>query len=223
MAVPSGEPALVLFNANILSPGPAAPSADTVVISDGLIIWLGDQARLSPSIVANARVVDCAGQTVIPGFIDAHCHVLAYAASLAAIDCSPRNVSSIEDIVHEVSQYATTMPRGEWIRAAGYSEFDLREKRHPTREDLDVVSPHHPVRLNHRSGHACVLNSLALERVGIASDFEEPEGCTVGRDLVTGEPNGLLLEMDSWLEYRIPPLDGFRLRSAVSEAGCRFF
>ena len=222
MAVPSGKPALVLVNANVLTLESSTPRADTVVVNDDRITWVGDQAQLSPSLAANTTVVDCAGQTVVPGFIDAHCHILAYAASLEAVDCSPSNVSSIRDIIREIRHRASVTPFGEWIRAAGYSEFDLCEKRHPTRQDLDVASPHHPVRLNHRSGHACVLNSLALERVGIASDFDEPKGGTVGRDLVTGEPNGLLLEMDSWLEGRIPPLDEFRLRSAVSEASRRF-
>ena len=222
MAVPRGRPTLVLVNANVLTLESSTPRADTIAVNDGRITWVGDQVQLSPSTIANATVVDCGGQTVVPGFIDAHCHILGYAASLDAVDCSPPNVSSIGDVIREIRHRASVTPFGEWIRAAGYSEFDLREKRHPTRQDLDVASRHHPVCLNHRSGHACVLNSLALERVGIASDFEEPKGGTVGRNLVTGEPDGLLLEMDSWLEDRIPPLDKFRLRKAVSEASRRF-
>ena len=211
-----------LLNANVLTLDPATPRANTVVVSDGRIIWVGEHTQLPPSIQAHGDVIDCDGQTVVPGFIDAHCHLLAYAASLVAVDCSPPEVSSIGDIIREVRRWASTTPVGEWIRAAGYSEFDLQEKRHPTRWDIDVAAPHHPVRLNHRSGHACVLNSLALERVGIASDFDEPKGGTVARDLATGQPNGLLLEMDSWLEERIPPLDEHRLREAVAEANYRF-
>ncbi len=222
MAVVSGKPALVLVNANVLTLESSTPRADTVVVNDDRITWVGDHLQVSPSIAADATVFDCGGQTVIPGFIDAHCHILAYAASLEAVNCSSPDASSIGDIIREIRHRASVTPFGEWIRAAGYSEFDLREKRHPTRQDLDIASRHHPVRLNHRSGHACVLNSLALERVGIASDFEEPKGGTVVRDLATGEPNGLLLEMDSWLEYRIPLLDEFSLRKAVGEASRRF-
>ena len=222
MVVPRGRPTLVLVNANVLTLESSTPRADTIAVNDGRITWVGDQVQLSPSTVASATVVDCDGQTVVPGFIDAHCHILAYAAGLEGVDCSPSNVSSIGDIIRKIRHRASVTPFGEWIRAAGYSEYDLREKRHPTRQDLDIASRHHPVRLNHYSGHACVLNSLALERVGIASDFEEPKGGTVVRDLVTGEPDGLLLEMDSWLEDRIPPLDKFRLRKAVSEASRSF-
>ena len=222
MAVPRGRPTLVLVNAKVLTLESSTPRADTIVVNDGRITWVGDQVQISPSIVATATVVDCGGQTVVPGFIDAHCHILAYAAGLEAADCSPPNVSSIGDIIREIRHRASVTPFGEWIRAAGYSEYDLRERRHPTRQDLDAASRHHPVRLNHRSGHACALNSLALERVGIASDSEEPKGGTIGRDLATGEPDGLMLEMDSWLEDRIPPLDKFRLQKAVSEASRSF-
>ena len=167
-------------------------------------------------------MIDCGGQTVVPGFIDAHCHVLAFAASLSAVDCSPSAVSTIDGILREIRRRAEVTPRGEWIRASGYSEFDLREKRHPTCWELDRAAPHHPVRLDHRSGHACVLNSSALERVGIFADTEEPPGGTIVRDLSSGVPNGLLLEMDEWLEGRIPPLSESELNSAVAKASKEF-
>ena len=167
-------------------------------------------------------MINCGGQTVVPGFIDAHCHVLAYAASLSAVDCSPSAEYSIEEILRRISRRAEVTPRGEWIRASGYSEFDLREKRHPTCWELGRAAPHHPVRLDHRSGHACVLNNSALERVGIFADTEEPPGGTISRDLSSSVPNGLLLEMDEWLEGRIPPLSESELSSAVAKASKEF-
>ena len=218
MAALSGRGDVVLHNANVLTLDAALPRADTVVVSGERIAWVGERRRLSPATVAAADVIDCGGQTVVPGFIDAHCHVLAYAASLLAVDCSPDAVSSIGDIQRRIGEQAKNTIRGEWVRAAGYSEFDLREKRHPTRRDLDLASPHHPVRLNHRSGHASVLNSFALERVGIGVDIEEPPGGTIARDLDDGAPSGLLLEMGDWLDGRIPPLNECRLREAVSQA-----
>jgi predicted amidohydrolase YtcJ len=131
-------------------------------------------------------------------------------------------VSDIDDILREIKRVAEVTPRGDWIRATGYSDFDLREKRHPTRRDLDLASPCHPVRLNHQSGHASVLNSLALERVGIGTDTEEPPGGTIARDIEDGKPNGLLLEMSDWLDGSIPPMNEGRLRDAVSQASRMF-
>ena len=74
------------------------------------------------------------------------------------------------------------------------------------------------MRLDHRSGHANVLNSLALERVGIGTDTEEPPGGTIARNLGDGKPDGLLLEMSDWLDGRIPPMNEGWLREAVSRA-----
>ena len=170
---------IALVNGNVLTLDGARPFADTVLVRRGRIRWVGERRNLSAAVLAAAEIIDCGGRTVVPGFIDAHCHILAYAASMEAVDCSPNSVIGIDDILREIRQVAEVTPRGDWIRAAGYSDFDLREKRHPTRLDLDLVSPHHPVRLNHRSGHASVLNSLALERVEIRADTEEPPGGTL--------------------------------------------
>ncbi len=222
MGSEGGSDRLVLLNAIVMTVAASQPRGDMIVVSGGRIAWVGEQSQASPSTFAAADVIDCGGQTVVPGFIDAHCHVLAYAASLSAVDCSPSAVSTIDGILHEIRRRAEVTPRGEWIRASGYSEFDLREKRHPTCWELDRAAPHHPVRLEHRSGHACVLNSSALERVGIFADTEEPPGGTIVRDLSSGVPNGLLLEMDEWLDGRIPQPSESDLSSAVAKASEEF-
>jgi predicted amidohydrolase YtcJ len=77
------------------------------------------------------------------------------------------------------------------------------------------------VRLNHRSGHACVLNSRALELVGISDSTTEPPGTTILRDLTSGVPNGVLLEMDDFLDGKIPPLSKTVLESSTEEASNR--
>ena len=222
MRAHSEQPNIALVNGNVLTLDGAQPHADTVLIRRGSIGWVGERRNLSAAVLSAADVIDCGGRTVVPGFIDAHCHILAYAASLEAVDCSPSAVTDIDDILREIRRVAKVTPRGDWIRATGYSEFDLREKRHPTRLDLDHASPHHPVRLNHRSGHACVLNSLALERVGVGLDTEEPPGGTIARNIRDGEPDGLLLEMADWLDGRIPRMNEGRLREAVSRASSIF-
>jgi len=114
------------------------------------------------------------GRTLIPGFNDAHCHILAFASSLLSVDCSPSVVSSITDIKAQIHKQAQKLTRGTWIRATGYNEFYLAEKRHPNRDDLDEAAPHHPVKLMHRSSHACVLNSIALSLIGISNETQEP-------------------------------------------------
>ena len=151
-------------------------------------------------------------------FHDAHIHLLAYAASLDAVDCRPPGAASIDAIVRAIAARASQTPPGEWLRATGYDHAALSERRHPTRHDLDRAAPRHPVRLDHVSGHAAVLNTPALRRVGIGDDTYEPPGATIARDLETGAPNGLLLEMSAWLNGRIPRPTRVRLAESLGGA-----
>ena len=209
---------LVVHNANIITMDPLRPRAQLIAVEGERITWVGAIEDLEIVRGPRTQIIDCQGKTVVPGFHDAHCHIMAYAATFLSVDCSPASVSSIADIQSAVRQRAATAPEGSWIRATGYNEFYLAEKRHPTRWDLDQAAPDHPVKLTHRTGHACVLNSLGLSLVGIGIEMEEPPGGTIERDLETGEPNGLLLEMDAYLSEKIPPLTDEELRKGVKLA-----
>jgi len=212
-----GRPDLVLYNANVVTLDDRGPRAEIVTVRGGRIVWVGSNADTSSLQSHDTRSIDCEGGTLIPGFVDAHIHLMAYAASLVAVDCRPPSVASITELQRTLRVRAETVPAGEWVRGSGYDEFALREGRLPTRWELDEAVPDHPIRLNHRSGHACVLNSAAMDRVGITSETTEPPGGTIARDLDSGEPSGLLLEMDDYLDGRIPSLsheeleEGFRL------------
>ncbi len=214
-------PDLILHNARVVTLDARRPRADLVAVQGDRIAWVGDQADLARLARPGVRTVDCQGYTLVPGFIDAHCHVLACAASLLAVDCSPAAVRSIADIQEAIRRRARVTPPGQWLRATGYDELALAERRHPTRLDLDEATRDHPVRLVHRSGHACVLNSLALARAGISASTPDPEGGVIDRDWATGEPTGLLLEMDAYLEGRVPPLSESELLEAVALADRR--
>ncbi len=200
------SPDLILYNANVLTVDPAHPSAEMVAIKNGEIVWVGRNEDLNNLKADYTTIFDCQRYTLVPGLIDAHCHVFAYAASLVAVDCSPSVVRSISEIMTAIKKRAEATPQGQWIRATGYNEFYLKEKRHPNRRDIDDAAPRHPVRLNHRSSHACVLNSIALSLVGITSETADPSNGVIERDWDTGEPTGLLLEMDAYLAKTIPPL-----------------
>ena len=213
---------LALTNARLPTLPRARSRPDAIVARNGKIAWIGDTRHIPPSALSGATPIDCNGATILPGFIDAHCHILAYAASLLAVDCSPRAVSSIAEIARAIRRRAAQTPAGEWIRATGYSDFHLAEKRHPTRRDLDAAAPDNPVRLNHRSGHACVLNGAALARIGIRADTPEPPGATIARELDTALPSGLLLDMDDFLDDRIPRLAPADLRRGIALANRRF-
>jgi predicted amidohydrolase YtcJ len=210
---------LLLTNANVITLDPLRPKADGVIMAKGRIRGLqpGDGAAVGPS--AGGRVVDCRGKTLLPGFMDCHFHLHAFAESFVSLDLGPgRRLRSISDIQSQIRKFAGRLPTAKWIRAKGYNEFYLAEKRHPNRWDLDAAAADHPVKLTHRSGHAHVLNSRALALVGVSKTTADPRGGMIERDLATGEPTGLLFEMGDFLAKRIPSLEAQELEQGIRAA-----
>ncbi len=206
-------------NAAAITMDRRCPRADTVLVKGDLMVWVG--LEKDASLAHTDRVIDCAGATLLPGFNDAHIHLLAYAASLRHQDYSRRTLSSIVELRRLLETRALTTPERQWIRGTGYDEFYLAEKRHPTRYDLDPVTPHNPVRLDHRSSHACVLNSRGLEEVGITADTPDPVDGVILRD-DAGEPTGVLLEMNGYVNQRMRVIwDETVLHESVAEASHR--
>jgi len=196
---------LILKNANVITIDPGQPSAELVAIKGDKILLVANSGSLESVRGTKTRVIDCQGKTLVPGFNDAHCHIFSFLRKLISIDLSPPSVSSIDDIKAAIRQKAENTPPGQWITGTDYNDFYLDEKHHPTRWDIDEVAPHHPVVLSHRSLHACVLNSLALSLAGITGETEEPPGGRIVRDLNTGEPNGLLIEMLGYIREEVMP------------------
>jgi len=198
---------LILIEATIITLDPRFPETDWAVIAKDRIAEIGHKSDWKALRKKGATVIDCRGKTILPGFIDTHLHVASYAKSLVTLDLAPRmDIGSISDIQTRIRGHALCVSPDNWILGKGYNEFYLAEKRHPDRWDLDQAAPNHPVRLTHRSGHAHVLNSPALKRVGIGRETGDPPGGMVERDLKTGEPTGLLYEMGGFLSDRIPPI-----------------
>jgi len=87
------EADLILYNANVLTIDPEIPKAKLVAVKGERIIYVGDDDKLSDLEGPKTQKIDCRGRTLIPGFNDAHCHILAFASSLLSVDCSPSVVS----------------------------------------------------------------------------------------------------------------------------------
>ena len=211
---------LVLFNARIITLDAMRPIAQAVAIRGERILAVGSDPE--PWTGPGTRLMDCQGKTIVPGFNDAHCHILAFVQSLLSLDFSPASVMSINQMQAVLRKHVQQVPPGSWITTTGYNEFYLAEKRHPTRWDIDEAAPHNPVRILHRSGHAQVLNSLALSQVGISIDTPEPPGALIDRDIESGEPDGLLFEMNNWVAEKIPHLSPAELEKWLTVANKQY-
>jgi predicted amidohydrolase YtcJ len=164
--------------------GCAAPKADSILLgrvrnggasgSDDAVAIVGDRiARVGVrrEVLAmrgpRTRVFEAPNGAIVPGFVDAHVHLVALARRASEVDCSKDRARSIGEIQEILRGAARVRPAGSWIRAFGYDEAFLTEKRPPTVADLDAAVPNHAVRLLHRTGHAVVLNGLAWDRLGM--------------------------------------------------------
>ena len=198
---------LLLLNARVLDlhapPNASLSIHQAVAIGSGRIISVGRNDEVSASAGPAARVIDCNGLTLMPGLVDCHCHLLALGSTLRGLDCGPQAACSISTLQQLVKNRADLTPPGGWIRGFGYDDNALAEKRHPNRWDLDPVAGGHPVRLDHRSRHASVLNSRGLELLGITSETPDPVEGVIDRDPASGTPTGLLLEMGGFLRRRL--------------------
>ncbi len=207
---------LILFDANVITMDPVHPNAQWVAIKNGRILAVAEKNSFKELRHKHTKLIHCNGRTVLPGFIDSHLHFHGLAESLVTLNLEPRNnVRSLSDIQDKIGQLSKELPSGTWIRARGYNEFYLAEKRHPTRWDLDVATPFHPTRLTHRSGHAHVLNSLALSLVHISKETGDPPGGLIDRNIETGEPTGLLYSMGDYLAKAIPPIENDQMEHGI--------
>jgi predicted amidohydrolase YtcJ len=137
------------------------------------------------------RVVDLAGSAVLPGFNDAHAHVVYYGLTRFAADLT--GARGIDDILERLREHARRLKPGEWLLGMGYRTDELTERRQPHSTELDRATGDRPAFIDERGGHARVANSAALEAASITADTPNPHGGRIGRDL-NGAPNGLLLE-----------------------------
>ncbi|MDI9638787.1 amidohydrolase [Kamptonema cortianum] len=130
------------------------------------------------------------GKWILPGFIDAHCHILPTGLDLQKLhlgDCQ-----SPEDVLDKVAARDRELGDGDWLMAVHYDQTKFPGAEHLTRHQLDAVTTR-PTILRHVNGHASVANSTALIHAGITNETKDPDGGTFVRD-ASGELTGVLLE-----------------------------
>ncbi len=193
---------LILANARVLTLDPLNPSAEAVAVARDRIEAVGSTRYVSSFRGSQSVVIDCRGLPLIPGIHDAHTHIMATAASQSGLDCRSTGLDSVGKLLAAIGKRRAALSSGHWIRGYGLEPEALREERYPTRWELDSVTPQHPVRLEHSSGHAALLNSRALAMAGIDADTPDPPDGVIDRD-ENGVPTGLLLEMGAYLRERL--------------------
>lgn len=203
-------PGLLLF---LLTPAAAAapqPSADTVyrhgavytvdavrswaeavAVRDGQIVYVGTDAGAAAWIGAETRVIDLDGRMLLPGFHDAHVHLVGGGIELG--ECDLNGKLELPEILETIRQFAAKHPEKRWIRGGGWAL--TIEAGNPHKALLDEIVSDRPVILSAFDGHTYWANSKALQIAGITKDTPDPPRGRIERDPATGEPTGTLREL----------------------------
>jgi predicted amidohydrolase YtcJ len=195
----------VFLDGRILTLDPRRPSATAVAVGGGRVRALGGTRDVQRWRDRYTRVFELRGATVIPGLVDTHAHMDR--EGLKHLYPSLARCRSIADVQALIRAQAARRPPGEWIvtMPVGAPPFyldqpgSLRERRWPTRADLDAAAPRHPVYLRGIWGYwnrppvYSVANSAALALAGVDRHTVAPSGVEIVKD-AAGEPTGVLVE-----------------------------
>ena len=186
---------ILITNVRLITMNPEQPIASAMLIDGDRIVAIGELAELEAQ-AEGAERVDMQGNTLMPGFIDAHGHFPGSGLTELVVDLnSPPigRIESISDLQQAMQAQLAEASEDGWLVGMGYDDSLLLEKRHPHRSELDAISSDVPIFIMHVSGHMGVANSLARERLNITADTPDPEGGHIEKD-ANGELTGLLEE-----------------------------
>ncbi len=199
----NAEVSLLIHNATIYTMDPQNPRASAMLVShDGEILQLGEGQSLLMA-HPDARHLDLAGNTVLPGLIDAHGHLYGLAISLSQAPL--QGTTSKEGVIRILREHEAKLADGDWLLGRGWDQNDWPVTAFPTRGDLDSVFPDRPVWLRRIDGHAGWANSAALAMADRElSGSWQPQGGLIHRN-AAGDATGIMVDGAMALVQRSVP------------------
>jgi predicted amidohydrolase YtcJ len=190
---------LIISNAKIYTADSTFSEATAMAINDGKIIAVGNNVDIQTK-YKSSNNIDAKGNTIFPGFIDAHCHFTGYATDMWK--CELMGTKSFEEIVTKIKNYSTNAPM-EWIYGRGWDQNDWAVKQFPSKEILDNLFPNRPVFLKRIDGHAALLNQKALDLAGITAATKIDGGEV---EIKNGKLTGILIDNAMDVAEKVVPL-----------------
>jgi predicted amidohydrolase YtcJ len=208
----AARPDLVIRNARVVTIDSRDRIAEAVAIEGDRIVAVGTNAEVETLAGPNARRIDAAGKTLLPGLDDSHVHPLG--ASSSERDHPIPSFGSLGDVMNYIKERVKVQPKGTWVVVRYAFPTRLAESRFPTRAELDAIAPDHPVL--HQGGPAGVVNSKALELSGVTRDTPDPPAGRIVKDPKTGEPTGMM--RNAYAALKGLPKDAYSGDSAEESA-----
>jgi len=179
---------LIVHHAKVVTVDAKFSIAEAVAVQDGKVVAVGTDADVLKHKGPGTRVIDAGGKLVLPGLMDSHSHPVGAALSEGKEPLP--DPKSLADVFAFIRKKAETTAEGDWIVLRYAFPTRLDEARFPTRAELDMAAPRHPVLYN--AGPACMVNSMALKVSGITKDTMSPPAGQIVKDPATGEPTGMI-------------------------------
>lgn len=198
---------LILFDGKVLTIDRDFTVKSAVAVRDSKIVAVGGNEILRE--YHAPKTIDLKGRVLMPGFTDTHVHIIPQGKR----DIELSSVTSIAELQDRVRVKVRQLGPGAWVTGTGWDEAQFKERRNPSRSDLDAVAPENPVMLIRAGTHSAVFNSMGLRLAGVTRTTPQPTDGLIehGED---GEPNGVIRE--SWMKFAqvIPPLRWSELRDS---------
>ncbi|MEC2745468.1 amidohydrolase, partial [Bacillus cereus] len=183
-------PDMILYNGKITTLDPSQPEVSAIAITDGLVTAVGGDELLN-SATEKTKKIDLKRKRAIPGLNDSHIHVIRGGLHYN-MELRWEGVPSLFIALEMLKEQARRTPAPQWVRVVGgWSEFQFKERRMPTLEEINAVSEDTPVFVLHLYDRALV-NRAGLRALGYTKDTPDPPGCLIQRDK-RGNPTGLLI------------------------------
>jgi predicted amidohydrolase YtcJ len=201
-AKPVGPADLIVVNARVYTVDDGHPMVPAFAVKDGRILFAGSEREVRALASQRTRVIDAHGNTVVPGLVDAHAHLLGLGTALRNVQL--QGSKSYEEVIARVVERAKSAKAGEWILGRGWDQNLWSDKKFPTHEALSKAVPNNPVILTRIDGHARLANAAAMKAAGITAATRDPSGGRIERDS-DGSPTGVFVDNANGLVDRAVP------------------
>lgn len=184
---------------------------ESMVCDNDKIVFTGPK-DLAVALYPQAKLIDFKNHYIYPGFIDAHCHFLAWCKGLKEADLV--GTKSEKEVIKRLQKFAKTTKRS-WIVGRGWDQNDWKNKSYPTLEALDKAFPNTPVFLKRIDGHAAWINTAAV----MALKLDVNQKVSGGEFIFSnGKFTGILIDNAvDLVSGDVPPLPESELNASVSE------
>lgn len=194
------------------------PVAHSMGIVNGSVVGFDDELEGCSA----ERIEDFAGATIVPGFIDAHCHTTWWGLGLSAVDLEDaRGLDRLYQLLEQETLRLASEPEA-WVKGTGFNHKH-HNGQFPDIRRLDEITGDRPLYLRHVSGHLSITNSATLRLAGVFEPgFMNPAGGAVLRD-VDGYPTGVIEESaQALIQNLLLPYPVAQIVQALDDATTRY-